>query len=373
MSEEQTKKPKIDLKARLGRKSVPGGSSIPPPGGAIPKPVGIPAPPFAQKGPKVDASDPYAAIHHSEAPARVEPQAIKVEMSEEVLQAQKKGRSKVIALAGVTAVVGGFLGFVLGGRCEADKGTKAALSGASALVKEVGDANAKIEELIGVLDGAKQKLASSKYPTEELQKLGGINIPFDGTNLAGKGIGRFQGSTVKMLVDYAHGAQGANERKDDFSRILTATQKSINDLFAQQTEPKVMWGAIVQPTPVGPWVTLALLPEPFAVKGPEKDGKAYAWPEKLKLKDGQKDIEFSRYAKGDPIGAQPPLIPVSPAAAATVCPNDVLSRVRRELVAFETILKGAEGQPGGDEERQGLLDLGRKLEEQLKGIGAPKK
>ncbi|HMJ09804.1 MAG TPA: hypothetical protein VK524_00290, partial [Polyangiaceae bacterium] len=97
MAEE--KKPKIDLKARLGKKSVgvaAGDVSIPPPVG-IPKPAGIPTPPFASTKPtrRIDATDPYGSISADQA-QRNEPKAIKVEMSEEVVQAQKKGRSRII-------------------------------------------------------------------------------------------------------------------------------------------------------------------------------------------------------------------------------------------------------------------------------------
>src|SRR3954471_7707924 len=109
MSED--KKPKIDLKARLGKKTVsapaagPGGS-IPPPAG-IPKPSGIgsgiPAPPFqsaaqtSRPAPMVDASNPYGAMAPAQAP-RVEPTSIRIDMSDDVMRAQKGGRTKVLVL-----------------------------------------------------------------------------------------------------------------------------------------------------------------------------------------------------------------------------------------------------------------------------------
>ena len=84
----EQKKPKIDLKARLRKQRVssPSGSSIPPP--VVGK--GIPAPPFGR--PKVDASNPYAAVESAQAKAK--PQAIRVEMSQEVVEAQKKVASE---------------------------------------------------------------------------------------------------------------------------------------------------------------------------------------------------------------------------------------------------------------------------------------
>ena len=131
MSED--KKPKIDLKARLGKKTVsapatgPGGS-IPPPAG-IPRPsgVGIPAPPFqspsgtSRPAPTVDASNPYGAMEPAAAP-RAEPTAIRIEMSDDVMRAQKGGRVKVLVLAIITAGIGGFIGFTLGGAAERGRG-----------------------------------------------------------------------------------------------------------------------------------------------------------------------------------------------------------------------------------------------------------
>src|SRR3954454_5166065 len=101
MSED--KKPKIDLKARLGKKTVsapatgPGGS-IPPPAG-IPRPsgVGIPAPPFqspsttSRPAPMVDASTPYGAMEPAAAPTAAAT-SIRIEMSDDVMRAQKGGR-----------------------------------------------------------------------------------------------------------------------------------------------------------------------------------------------------------------------------------------------------------------------------------------
>src|SRR5690606_4269697 len=101
-------KPKIDLKARLGRKTVGGGGpSIPPP---MATGSSIPAPPFASRPPPAAA----AALSEPPRPMVVQPQAIKIEMSEEIVEAQKKGRTKVMMIAAGTALVGMLLGYVFG-------------------------------------------------------------------------------------------------------------------------------------------------------------------------------------------------------------------------------------------------------------------
>src|SRR5687768_911409 len=141
-------------------------------------------------------------------------------MSEEVVQAQKKGRNKVIVLAAITAAVGGIIGFAYGSSSERGKTAQAALSGAKELAKEVETANSEIEKLAEVLKNAKQKLGDNKYPAEEVQALGGIDIPFAGANLTDKGIGRFKADLVTQLVSFASGTQEANDQKDKISRLL---------------------------------------------------------------------------------------------------------------------------------------------------------
>jgi hypothetical protein len=360
-------KPKIDLKARLGKKTVssPGGS-IPPPMG-IPKPAGIPAPPFASSPsrpapPRIDASDPYSAIEASAAPVRTEPAAIKVEISEEVVRAQRKGKGRVIALAVITAAVGGLVGFTIGGGNERSKGTKAAIVGAQELAKEVDTANAKIEELAEVLKSAKEKLAKNQYPEEEVSKLGGINIPFEGSNLAGKGIGRFRGDLVTLLIDFAASAEKANDQKEKIQNVLSGSKKGLLEFLESQTKPQVRWSVVLTNGPSGPWAMMQAVPAPFLAKG-EGNSK---WPDEIKVKDGDREVAIKRYTSGNPIASDPLFMPVDPTTQGSVCPSDVLIKLRRELIDMERVLRG--DQTPGDEQ-MGLLESGHKLAEKLKELG----
>ncbi len=377
------KKPKIDLKARLGKKTVagPATGAVPPPVG-IPKPTGVPVPPFAAKpsasrpsaapAPRVDASDPYAAISADQAPERNEPQAIKVEMSEEIVQAQKKGKGRIIALAIATAIVGGALGFAVGSGVERGKGADKAIEGASSLIEEVNAANAKAIELQEVLDKAGKKLGENKFPAEEVSKLGELDIPFAGANLTGKGIGRFKPIVVTQLVQYAGAAAAANDQREKLQAVLAGSKKAIEEILAQKTKPKVYWSVYVRGGPHGPWAVMQPLPKPFIQsqkeKVKDKDGKekAYSWPDEFKVKDGGKSFDLKRYTGGDPGKDNPPkLIPVDPATQKDVCPNDTNLKLRREVNALLTILKGK----GGTDPEPGLKDTGEKIVEQLKQIG----
>jgi hypothetical protein len=376
MAEE--KKPKIDLKARLGKKTVsaPSGPSIPPPVG-LHRPV--PAPPFAQPSgpsrPKVDASNPYASISADQAPTRAEPQAIKVELSEEVVAAQRKGKLRYVALAVIGAAVGGVIGFAAGSGSERGKQADAAVSGAEDLVGEVEAANTTIEELAEVLKNAREKLASNKYPADEVQKLGGIDIPFAGANLTDKGIGRFKKDVVNLLIEFAGGSKEANDGKDKVRNVLAGAKAPIEDFLAQQTKPKVRWSVYFETGPSGPWVSMQALPTPFLVKEEKKDPKdtkQYKWPADFKIKQGEKEFTLKRYESGDPTKAksgEPFIIPVNPETQATVCPSDVATKLQREISALEAILRGDKSDP--TDEKAGLIDTGKALVDKLKGIGKP--
>jgi hypothetical protein len=376
MAEE--KKPRIDLKARLGRKTVSGPTgSIPPPVG-LPKPGGIPAPPFGAAGsgpsrPKVDASNPYASISADQAPRRNEPAAIKVELSEEVVAHQRRGRSKMIALAVITAGIGALLGYALGGSVERGKSAEAAVSGAGDLVKEVDAATAKIDELAEVLNKAQAKLKDNKYPDEEVKALGGIDIPFAGANLAGKGIGRFKPEVITQLINFASGCQEANDGKDKVQSILGGAKATISDFLAQQSDPKVRWSVYFETAAGGPWVSMQPLPEAFKVTEKDKEkAKTYKWPSEFKINQSGKSFTLKRYTSGDPSKAksgEPYIIPVNPETQNLVCPSDLVIKLQRELRDLEDVLRGDKSTPG--QEKDGLADTGKLLVDQLKGIGRP--
>src|SRR6187399_963640 len=145
-------KPKIDLKARLGKKTVsaPVTSSVPPPVGlqrpgmapqqARPsapaaRPGGsVPAPPFGSspsRAPQIDPTNPYSSVAAQAAPI-ARPREIRVDM-EEVKAANRGRRGRVLFLSLVTAGVGGFIGFTFGGGVERGKAATAAVVGSKEL------------------------------------------------------------------------------------------------------------------------------------------------------------------------------------------------------------------------------------------------
>jgi hypothetical protein len=372
MSEQ--KKPKIDLKARLGKKTVaaPTGPAIPPPVG-IPKPpamggggMGMPmrssAPPPAQA--RLDVSNPYAAVEAQQAYRPPEPQAIKVEMSEEVVAQQAKTRRRMFFVALVISGITGAMGFTFGGSVERGKGADAALQGAKELIKEVEASDKVADTLNEVMVKAGERLGKGEYPAEEVTKLGEINIPFDGGHLTDKSIGRFKRDLVVQLINYSNTAQRANEQKEKIQNVLAGAKAGITELLAMKTDPKVHWGVYVQGGPSGPWASMQMLPAAFTVKTTEQQKE---WPAEFPIKDGNQTVNLKRYKSGDPVSDPPQLIPVNPLTETMVCPSSVIVRLRQELGEMQTVLKG-DNTPG--QEKTGLLQMGETIVQSLKKIGS---
>jgi hypothetical protein len=364
-------KPKIDLKARLGKKTVstPAAASVPPPvgisrpqqPGAMPRPSAVPTPPAIQQqqaAQRVDPTNPYASMPRQSAPAAARPQEIRVDM-EEVRAAQRSGRGRVMALAFITAIVGGVIGFAYGGGAERAKGADAAIQGAAELLKEVDDSNKQITELAETLKAARTKLLSKgTFPQEEVAKLGAINIPLKSASLADKSIGRFKRETLTMLIDFTAAVEEANDQKEGMQRLLGSA--SLKEFIEEQKTPKVRWLGYVGSGPGGPWISL----EPL-----QKD-KAFpagaGWPAELEFKTDKGSTKVKRYASGDPAATEPPFIPVNPQSQGGVCPSDVIGSLISQLLKMETVLRG-DNTPGVD--KTGLIERGQKLSEMLKKIG----
>jgi len=367
-------KPKIDLKARLGRRpgTTPASASIPPPVGVNPPhssgaPVshgsGFPGSPgYVPPQPQVRSSyEPMGAVAPvvSAAPMRAAgPSGL--EMDAEFAAVQRGSRTKTIVLAAAAAVVGGVLGFAVGGLSERNSVAEAAVIGAKTLSGEIDAANASVAKLSEVLNAAAKDLKDGKYPDNEIKDLGGINIPFDGTNLAGKSIGRFKPQLVSLLISYAEAASKANSQKDRIRSLLTYSKEGVEELLAQNTNPRVHWGVSVQQTEKGPWGMMQVLPTAFAAKD--------SWPAAFDVQSGDQKVNVKRYTGGDPArgsdGSQ--LIPIAPASQNVVCPTDTIVRIRRELSDMQKILTGDET-PG--QEVTGITSLGDSIKKQLASIG----
>jgi len=310
----------------------------------------------------VDPSNPYGAMAPAAAPVAAA-QTIRIDMGDDVMRAQRGGKMKVLVLALITAGIGGFVGFTLGGASERNAGATAAMQGAQDLTKDVDAANAKIGELADILKSAREKLGKAQFPDDEVTKLGALNIPFAGANLAGKSIGRFKADVLTMLVDFASASSEANDNKGDLQRLLSGNKKGVQEFLDSQTKPQVRWSVIVSPTGVGPLASMQPVPTPFPLGSEDKK----TWPDSFDLMAGGKKTTVKRYQKGDAATEDPTFIPVDPSTQGAVCPSDVLVKLRGRLSDLEETLRGNQT-PG--EEKTGLLESGQALAKKLKQIGA---
>lgn len=220
----EDKKPKIDLKARLGK----GGGAAPPPaaGGGIPAPVpgpmpvptpaappvaaspvaplsnptpGVPAvspvgvpvgPPPGYKAPMpaLDPSNPLAAAVSPPVVSRPPPaapppppQPQRIEVDELTVQEARKGVRKQGLMYGlVAAVVLGAIGYIAGGAQESSKGRARGVADAKSLAGDVTKAREQLKTLADKVEAGRNTLRNEKkFPEGLAKELGGINVDFE--------------------------------------------------------------------------------------------------------------------------------------------------------------------------------------------------
>jgi hypothetical protein len=399
----EEKKPKIDLKARLGKGAAAGGgapaampaatsslSSMPPPQvgsvsppplGSIPPPqvaaiprgvpqvsAGVPAPPFG--GPAAAPAVTEDAFgQRVVAPAvRAAPQTFKIELDAETVAAAQKGGKRAAITGTIAAIAGLAVGFAWGGMSVNSKGATAAVQGAQELIGEIDGSQAKIKEMAEKIGGAVKSMKEKKFPESFANDLGGLSIPFGPDKLAGRNIGRFDPRTLSMLFSYASDVEALNTRKDALKNLFTAQKKPIQEALGAGTSPKVSWTVFIQKSPAhGPVGVIAPInpAEAFAYK----DAK---WPDSFKIATGREMVQTDRYQQKDVFSSDKKIlaIPLDPDSVSSAFPTDILGRITGELAKTEAILTGS-GAPGEDDE-QGILKKGEQLLIALKKIGAQK-
>ncbi len=166
-----------------------------------------------------------------------------------------------------TAAIGAGLGFAGGGISERNKAADAAVVWRWRAATKVEATTKKAAELADVLKSAKEKLTKATFPDEEVSKLGAINLPFTAADLNGKGIGRFNGATLSMLIDFSTIVDKVNDQKEKLQNVLSGNKKAVQDFWQDRPSRKFAgqsWSAMA---PGGPWGTMQPVPTPFPRKG----------------------------------------------------------------------------------------------------------
>ena len=244
------KKPKIDLKARLGKKSA---AASPAPGSGPASPGG--APPMAGP-PGVGPSSPFGSPAPVQQMAPAAPAAIRIEMDDEVVATRKRGVKRLLLAAAVACVAGVVLGTFMGSSMAARDSIEISLNGAQSLLKEVNASNAELAKLEGLVDDVRKALDPKNVDGSEAKlaaiasQLGEVHVSFTAASLAGKGIGRFKQGTLGALFAYATSAEEANALKERLQRRLSGT--GVKAYLAQRKDPKFNLTVSVHGTPNGP-------------------------------------------------------------------------------------------------------------------------
>ncbi len=286
MAEE--KKPKIDLKARLGKaggatpppagvggggipmpvptaatNNIPpvaapssdAGAGVPPPklGGAVPPPPGIPVgppPAFKAAGLALDPSNPLAAAvappQPAARPAPAAPaQPQRIEVDEMAVQEARKGARKQGLVGGLVAgLVFAVIGFIAGGAKVTSEARTASVNHAKSLSEDVAKSREQLKTLADKIEAGRNSLAKEhKFPDSLAKDLGGINVDFDGTKLAGVRFSGFSQETTSGLIEYITAVQATNDRKNTLIALLNKLQKPLTEKLAQGN--KIQIGYVV--------------------------------------------------------------------------------------------------------------------------------
>ncbi len=388
------KKPKIDLKARLGKTQVgaqvpvPGGipaphagssagMAVPPPtptpGVAIPVPLGVPVgpPPFGGSSSRdIDPSNPLAAVATPyrapvTAPApQAQPQRIEVDEAT-VHEARRGARRMGMVLSLVVGVMGVAIGYVAGGANEKSAARGKSKGDAAELAMKVDAARAKIKILGDKVEAGKNLLMRDhKYPTDLTKDLGAINVDFDGSQLAGRRFSGFPSATTQELVDFVTSVQSLNDRKLFLQNQLTKLQKPISEQLAGSS---VSINLMVVATKDGSAI-LAALKDPIKIQGDQ-----VALPKEFVFADpgGSGNGKIDKYNGGD-LGKGAGFA-VTPSSFNKVCPSETQGQIAQLGAALAGILREIQGekQPAGDivqDTKPGLIDRAETLASALKKV-----
>ncbi|MDB4936092.1 MAG: hypothetical protein JWP87_3064 [Labilithrix sp.] len=404
MAEE--KKPKIDLKARLGKGA--GGATPPPPTAGIPVPAvpaasgssggagmssvpqsspsggsgGLPMPPGIPVGPPpafgqafgkgsaaLDPSNPLAAAatpYRAPTPPPP-PQPQRIEVDEMAVQEARKGARKQGLIAGlVAAVVLGAIGFIAGGATETNKGRQKSVGDAKSLGADVAKSRDQLKTIADKVEAGKNSLLKDKkFPDGLAKELGGINVDFDGNKLAGVRFSGFPQETTSTLIEYITQVQTLNDRKTAIIGLLQRLQKPITEQLTAGQKTNINYVVLFgkQDPSRNPFALLAPLTKPIEAANPT----AIALPAEFTATDPltRQNITAPKYTTGNL--DKPSAVYVLPKSLEAACPSETagsIAQLGSQLSRVLTDIRGEQAAPGGDvvtESKPGLIDRAEKL------------
>jgi hypothetical protein len=401
MADDKSKKPKIDLKARLNKGAAPSGpgavplpmpgpqpqpGSAPPPPGSNPsaspsgqiatpvpppiRPQGIAPPQGMSQGIPLPIFAPQPRAQPAAQPKQ-QAQTIKVEVSEEIHEERRKATKKMALFALLGAVLGAGLGFVWGGAKTKGDQAQATVKGAGELHDEIQAANTKMKELDEKLTAAADKLDKKQFPDD--LDLNSIIIEFDGQKLEGRGVGGLPRNVLRMLLSFTANVSDLNKTKDSLRNLLVIAKPQVEKGWVEEKEPVTSFSVIFSGRGEGKMMA-DLVPnkEPFALSAKEWPG-SYTITKPEKTATGIKGVEkkATRWTKGDLTGNDPVAIPVDPLTTSALSSREFANKLTKGMRDIRELMAGNKDNP--TDEKPGLLKEGEDLANELQSLSGKKK
>jgi hypothetical protein len=397
MAEE--KKPKIDLKARLGKMAV-GGQTPPPPvsAGAIPAPgASVPAPPMAPPSipaavppppgvpvgpspfgaatpPEADPSNPLvaAAGYRPQPVAPAQPQRIEIDESL-VEQARKDARKKALVAGAVASILFLGVGFVVGRGAENGDNRKKSQADARDLASHVTTAREQLNAMATKLETARDQLVKErKFPDTLANELGGMNVNFDGSELAGRRFTVFPNDVTFGLTEFVTGVQALNDRKTIVVGLLNKLKQPLTEMLSAPAGQQVVSQVVVvDKDPAGNATALiAPLASPITFTPPKVE-----LPDEFTFLNpiGSGNAKLPRYKGGD-IATKPAALYVMPKTFERVCPSEVASMQAQLSAQLGGMIREIRGEQTGNADvvvdtKPGLVERADRLVTGLNKVG----
>ncbi len=404
------KRPKIDLKARLGKTAglvptptpqpgtvtpsgrpipiptaSPSGRPMPPPprssqppgqygalgGMPIPPPTPFPGSPQAA----IDPSNPLAvAVASPYAQRQRQPEPQRIEVDDLTLrQASKAARKQGVIIGGVAAVLFAVVGYVAGGAVEQANGRAASKVGAEDLAVNATKARDQLKTLAEKMEaGRKQLMTEKKFPTSLITELGGINVDFDGKQLEGRRFSGYSTDTTRDLVEFITAVQGVNDRKRVIQNLLTSLQKPISEQLAiPEGQADINWVVVVDRDMSGNMAAaLSHMVKPITISG-----QNIVLPPKFTFTapGGGSNVELPRYLTGD-ISKAPAALYVTPRTFDSACPAATTGQIVQlgaQIGSFIVELRGENAGESGStlDSKAGLIERADRLVKELGTVG----
>ena len=397
----EDKKPKIDLKARLGKgaQTPPPAAVAPPPAsgpassprGAVDAPVaappranpvptpmqpmapGVPVgpPPGFGSGsqpPRVDPNNPLAAMaspYRPQVAPAPPPQPQRIEVDEMAVQsAARSARKQGVVIGSIFALVLGGIGYVIGGAHQQGEDRSHSHSDAVELKADVGKARDALKTIADKVEAGTNTISKDhKFPETLAQELAGIVVDFDGTKLAGRRFSGFPAATAQDLVAFITAVQAANDRKELIEGLLTQLKKPIMEQLASAGQINVSYVVAVSKDPAGNFAGfLSSLQKPIQVT---KDNLNL--PPKLTFTDpGGGNAEAPRYPGGD-ISTTHSVLYVVPKSFDTACPSAKSGQITQLGAQMGNYVHEIRGDKAADtadvvqDSKPGLIERAEKL------------